>query len=325
MSADVIARKTGETSDSTTNTAKTLYAGSSKINSPFALAIGANILWGMSFLASKYTLAVWTPIVATEIRFGLALILMAIFFPLAGFKISIPRGKEEWLGVALVGFFGFGILYPTQLKGLTEIPSGLSASLMLTSPLFVLIFAYAFLDERLSSTKVIAVLAGIVGGLILLNPSKTLSSPSMSQNSILHGSLLTLVASLSLAASVVSTRAFSRTMNAQSLTFWSALIGCVVLIPFGLGDVQPASTSQQFHQAATASVFLAAICSAICFLMWNKSISLLPAKQVASAMHVKTPVAILVGILTIGEPLSPTTIGGSVVVACGVWLSQLGK
>jgi drug/metabolite transporter (DMT)-like permease len=90
--------------------------------SPFALALMANVIWGTSFLASKYTLKVWGPFTASALRFALALVGMLLLLPAMGFPIQIPRTKKAWTQIFWVGLTGFGVLYPLQLAGLMAIP-----------------------------------------------------------------------------------------------------------------------------------------------------------------------------------------------------------
>lgn len=81
------------------------------INSGFALAILANILWGASFLASKYTLLAWGPVTSSAIRFGIATSFLFIALKVMGKKIDVPKNRHQWLGLLLIGTTGFGILF----------------------------------------------------------------------------------------------------------------------------------------------------------------------------------------------------------------------
>jgi len=286
------------------------------------MAIVANALWGASFLASKYTLLVWAPITATVIRFTLALTVMIVAFPMLGFKIRRLSNVSELLRVSLIGLTGFGLLYPMQLRGLTYIPSNLSACLMLTSPLFVILFARIFLLERLSKWKIVAITLGILGGIILLEPLSGVRNLHPLDHAFYVGCGLTLLASAALASSVIITRKSALELNTASLTFWTIFIGTILLLPFSFFETQPISSASNLLPAITAIVFLSIFCSVLCFLLWNRAIALLEAKQLASSMHLKTPVAILVGCLVAHEPLNATIVIGSIIVACGVLISQ---
>lgn len=300
--------------------------------SAILLAVLANLLWGTSFYASKVTIQFWSPIDATLARFSLALTIMLISFRFFGYPITFPKTKAAWISIALTGVTAFGLLYPLQLQGLLYISSGLSSSLMLTSPLFVLILATLFLGETLSVQKLCAVGLGICGGAILVfshgSPGSgvAIESPvglGHAFSPFLLGTTLTLLASLSLAASVVVTRKFSAALTPQDFTFWSMLTGFVCLLPLSLSHSHIGRNVFPTDRAIWIGlVYLAAICSAFCFLIWNKAIYQVPAKELASTMHIKTPVAVLLGAIFAHESITLNLVIGSIIVAAGVGLSQ---
>jgi drug/metabolite transporter (DMT)-like permease len=293
--------------------------------SGFALALLANLIWGTSFLASKVTLTVWGPFTASALRFAVAIVGMLLVLPALGLPIQIPHSRRVWLKVVLVGLTGFGLLYPLQLAGMTWIPSSLSASIMLTSPLFVLVFASGLFGEPLPANKSIAIALGIVGGTILVSPGNiatTIWSVSTLPN-LIKGFLLTLAASLSLAASVIVTRSVSKEFDSRSLTFWSMCVGEAMLLPMALLEKHhPPQVGASMFAAVMALIFLALVCSVLAFLIWNQALVVASPQEIASTMHIKTPVAVLVGILFAGEPPTLAIITGTAMISFAVWLSQ---
>lgn len=61
----------------------------------FMLAMLANIIWGSSFLASKYTLQAWGPFTASSLRFGIATIVLYAALCILGRKIQTPRSTSN--------------------------------------------------------------------------------------------------------------------------------------------------------------------------------------------------------------------------------------
>lgn len=203
---------------------KTLIAG---FSTEFIFAIVANVLWGTTFLASKYTLQAWGPFTSAGLRFGIATIFLFLALKVLRKEIQLPTTSQQWFGLFLIATSSFGILYPMQLGGLKYIPSSLSAAIMLTSPIAVLILGRLFLNDSLSTIKYIALGFGVLGGAILISSTSNLSL-SFDSNFIL-GTLLTLGASISLAVSAILTRKFSKGLSNYSLTFWTMAIGFVEL------------------------------------------------------------------------------------------------
>jgi probable blue pigment (indigoidine) exporter len=283
----------------------------------FYLALLANILWGTSFLVSKETLQYSSPIGASFIRFLLAVVLLFFVSPMFGNKIRLPKKSAIPL-ISLVGLTGFGLLYPLQLFGLQQISTGLSAAIMLSSPLFVLLLGALFLNETLSRNKLNAVFLGIIGGCLLLYTR----DPSMVNGSGLWGIISTFSASICLALSVVATRKLFSSKNqldSANLTFWSMTVGLICWLPF----IDHSHLSQtQIWKSWFAFSYLALICSVLCFFAWNKALTMADAKDIASTMHIKTPVAIVLGILLSGESFSFFMVVGTALISIGIWKSQ---
>ena len=266
-------------------------------NPGLSAAILANVLWGASFLASKGTLLAWGPFTASALRFVLASLLLLAGMKLFRRKVQTPKSVREWLGIGLVALTGFGALYPLQLAGLKLISSGMSAAIMLSTPLMVVIAGRLFLNEAMTHRKSVAIGIGILGGVILLSGNGNLGVQA--STSFIIGSTLTLAASLCLALSVIITRKVSAKLDSASLTFWSMSMGALMLTSSamifenkGFTNAITAGTMASW----TALLFLALICSAFCFFIWNFALSKASPKEIASTMHLKTPTAICSGL-----------------------------
>jgi drug/metabolite transporter (DMT)-like permease len=291
------------------------------LNTPLVAAVAANLLWGMTFLASKSTLAAWGPFTAGALRFLLATAFLSLGAWIFGQSISLPKSKKEWIGLFWISLTSFGLLYPLQLTGLQTISSSLSAALMLTCPLFVVMFGAIFLKEPIGTTKIVAILFGITGGVMLVSTGHGVSGVLDQWSS--PGSVFTLMASISLAASVILTRRLSSQISTTNLTFWSMVMGSAMLSVSAVAFERNREFISDDMNAWVALLFLALVCSAICFFMWNFAIHKASPKQIASTMHLKTPMAVILGIVLLEEKLSTGIWIGASLVMFGVFLSQL--
>jgi drug/metabolite transporter (DMT)-like permease len=301
-----------------------LNSSNSSVNSGFMLAIVANILWGTTFLASKYTLQAWGPFTSAALRFGIAT--FCVYAILKGLKrkIELPQDSKQWVGLLIIATTAFGVLYPMQLAGLKFIPSSLSAAIMLISPLVVLLLGRVVLKEHLSKIKYLALVFGIIGGGILI--SSTSSGISIDLNSdFVVGSLLTLAAAVSLAISTIATRIYSNDISSANITFWTMAIGFVelTLAAFFFEENVLATINVNSNTISWLSMFfLAFVCSAFCFYIWNHALSKASPQQIASSMHIKTPTAVLIGVFIANEQLTGPVVAGTALVMFGLWISQ---
>ncbi len=296
-------------------------------SSGFVLAIVANILWGTSFLASKYTLQAWGPFTSAALRFGIATVCLLGILKAMKKKIEMPETLGHWVALIIIATSAFGVLYPMQLAGLKFIPSSLSAAIMLMSPLAVLLLSRVVLKERLSKLKYVALTFGVVGGAVLI--SSTSNGMKINFDSdFFWGTLLTLASAISLAVSAVATRKYSNEISSSTITFWTMAIGFVELTIFAFifeEDVLASITRDANTLSIVSLFFLAFVCSAFCFYIWNFALSKASPQEIASSMHIKTPTAVLLGVFIANEELNAPIIIGTALVMFGVWLSQQKK
>lgn len=296
-------------------------------SSGFLLAIVANILWGTTFLASKYTLQAWGPFTSAALRFGIATVCLLVILKALKKKIEMPETTQHWIGLFVIATTAFGVLYPMQLAGLKYIPSSLSAAIMLISPLAVLLLSRTVLQERLSRLKYVALTFGVIGGAILLSSTGNRLSVDLNSDFFV-GTILTLASAVSLAISAIATRKYSKEISSASITFWTMAIGFVelTLAAFFFEENVLATINTNSNTLSWLSLFfLAFVCSSFCFYIWNHALSKASPQEIASSMHIKTPTAVLIGVFIAGEELTSRVIIGTALVMFGVWLSQQKK
>ncbi len=287
----------------------------------FELAVLANVLWGTSFLASKHALLAWGPYTTAFMRLSVALAAFHFFGPKFDCRVRRPKNLEEWIAVTTVGLLSFAVLYPLQFAGLQYIPSALSAAIMLTAPLVLLALQQLFTPESPCPRKYVAVGLGMIGGLLLLFPGKSFAGVSaFSSTHVTLGIALTFGAALSLAFSIVAVQKAPRSLGHANLAFWSIAVSVVILLPFAWNESSLRAVSwSTWTFSGISLLYLGVICTALCTLLWHRAIALCSDKKsVAPTMHLKTPVAVLLGPLLAGEAISPTLVVGVLMILVAV-------
>lgn len=137
----------------------------------YVLLVALALVWGGSFLFIKIGVATIPPVTLTALRLITATAVLIIAALIAG--QSLPRGRAVWGSIALVALFGN--VLPFSLIGWGEevIDSGLAAILMAGMPLFTLVCAHFVTDdEKMNGRKLIGVLCGLAGLIVLIGPEK---------------------------------------------------------------------------------------------------------------------------------------------------------
>lgn len=165
-----------------------------------------------------------------EIQFFRALIALLLVLPFAirGFQEIRHTSRLE-----LHFFRNFVHFGATQLWiiGITLLPLSQVFALEFTTPIWGTLLAALFLSEKLTPPRLVAVIGGFIGILIILRPGFGVFNPA---------SILVLGAAFGYAVSIITTKFLSRTTSAVGITFWMSLMQtCFAAIPAYLAWVTP--------------------------------------------------------------------------------------
>ena len=104
---------------------------------------------------------------------------------------------------------------------LTLIPIGEVVAIEFTMPIWTAILAAGFLGERMNTGKVLAIVLGLVGVIIIVRPGVS---------TVNHGQLIALGAAILFGASIAMVKSLTQTDSSLKITFWMSIIQSV----FGL-------------------------------------------------------------------------------------------
>ncbi|MFL1894310.1 DMT family transporter [Aquimarina sp. 2-A2] len=159
----------------------------------------------------------------------------AILFWLIGFlgpKEKIQ--KKDFIRIAGAAFFGVAFNMLTFFVGL-NLTTPISASvLMVTAPIIVMILSAIFLKEKLRFLKIVGILVGLAGTLLIILYGKgnhlTATNPTL-------GNFLVFVNAASYACYIIVVKKITQKYHPFTFMKWMYTIGLVLVLPFGLHEV----------------------------------------------------------------------------------------
>ena len=127
------------------------------------------LLWGGSFFFSKIAVGELPPLTVVLCRVALAALALNVVVVLSGRRM--PADPRLWGAFFVMGLLNNVIPFSLIFWGQTQIASGLAAILNATTPLFTVLVAHvATKDEKLSASRLLGVLAGVVGVAVMIGP-----------------------------------------------------------------------------------------------------------------------------------------------------------
>lgn len=266
----------------------------------------APIAWGSSYVVTRQLLPEDAPLWGALIRaLPAGLILLAV-------SRTLPTGAWWWrslvLGALNVGGF-FVLIY---LAG-QRLPSSLAATLMSSSAVVMMLFAWALLRQRPRLFALFGAGIGLIGVVVMLGLGGGPVDPV--------GVAASLGAMVASSLGFVLTARWGSGIPAVTMSAWQLIGGSVVLLPVVLlvEGAPPALTPA----SSLGFVYLTLIATALAYAAWFSGLRHLPAGVVGVVGLLNPVTGVGLGVLLTGEVFGPAQAIGLALVLGGIALGAL--
>ena len=268
-------------------------------------------IWSASFLWIKIAVAEIGPftLVGFRVLFGALTAGLATVFA----RSAWPRDRGTWITYVILGITSVAIPFLLISWGEQTIPSAVASILNASTPLFTIVIAHFLLrDDRMTVQRVIGVLAGFAGVVVLL--SKDLQAGA--QSSIL-GQAAVIVASLFYAASSIYAR--RKTEHVPGLVrgaapLVTASLFMAAVIPAAEHPVRLPSLPITW----VALLWLGALGSGLALILWYYLLHAIGPTRTALVSYIFPLGGVLLGVLFLGETLTWQLFLGAVFIVVSV-------
>ncbi|HRW04284.1 MAG TPA: DMT family transporter [Caldilineaceae bacterium] len=281
--------------------------------SPYVLALG--LAWGLNLVLSRFGIREFDPYVFIGLRLMIA---TAIFAGIYAFspRRQWSRSRKLWRDATIVGIFGTALPFAGFVGALQFQSAGLTALLVTTGPAIVVTVAHFFLaDARLTRATVIGVLTAFSGAVLIIALGES-GLPDVSQANPL-GYLMVFVALLSDAFMAVFIRKKMQGTDVFDVTSIRLAVAAVVIAPLALWLHPPALTAITVKGWGSL-LFTATISTVVAQLLAFYITRTFGTTTIAMVSYVVPLVAILFGVLLLGETITWGMATGMVLIVIGV-------
>lgn len=281
------------------------------------LAFFTVVVWGTTFISTKLLLNELSPLEIIMLRFTLA---WAALFLLSPRPIRLRSLREElcFMGAGLTGLTLYFLLENTALSYTLASHVGIIIS---AAPLFTALLLWIF------GMSVRPTLCFLTGFIIALMGIAALSAPEKGDASHqLIGALLTVGAALSWGGYSV----FMAKLRGCGLTtiqvtrkvfFWGVVFSLPVCLWSGV-DIRWETLSAPV--TAGNLLYLGLVASALCYVTWNKSMSLIGAAATSVYIYLSPVVTLVASAAILEERIAVRAVAAILLILVGLWLSQRG-
>lgn len=273
-------------------------------------------IWGSSFLFMKVGLHGLGPvqIVLARLFFG-ALVLTTV---LLARRTRFPRTPSTWGHLAVAAVFGNVLPYFSFAWAEQYVASNVAGVLNASTPLFTLLLSLAATSERrVSPARVLGLVVGFAGVMVILQPWQHLGVAGPWQ-----GQLACLVAAFSYGISYIYISRFITGLGLSAPVLAASQLTTATVI---LGVTAPLTATHPIDLtwAVVGSMLgLGALGTGVAYILLYRLINDEGPTAASTVTYLIPIVAVVLGVLVLGEPLTWSLAVGTVIILTGVALTN---
>ena len=283
-------------------------------------AIGCETIFGLSYVFTKQATNVATAFQFLGWRFLIAAIFMSVCILLGLIKVSF-KGKNMH-PLFLVAVCNPAIYYIGETIGISHTTAAESGVILASIPVASLVASTLILREKPFKTQIIGILITLIGVIITVFAAGAQSSLSV------VGYLFLFIGVISYALYAVFVEKANAFTSAEityiMMVTGALLFGTVALIEgISAGTLSELITLPLHETGFLVAILYSGICSSILgFILSNTAIALIGVNRTASFIGLSTVVAIIAGVLALGESFSVFQVIGAAVIIAGVYIAN---
>ena len=280
-----------------------------------SLYIALGVVWGCSFIFIKLGLEFLTPVGVAFGRVSLGALTLVFWARFKG--IELPKDKKIWIHlwvVALLLNVIPGVLFAFAETKVTSILAGIINAV---TPLMTLLaIMIAFREEKPKNYQVTGLILGFLGVLTVLGAWKGLGANPI----VAVLALLLAVSCYGISFPYSRKYVLPYKLKSEALAAAQVSMGAITLLPFYLLD---GIAKDQYRLGPVVAMIVLGVFGSGFAYIWNFKIMEAAGSAIASTVTYVTPVvAVIVGIIFLGESIVWNEPVGAVIVLLGAAIGQ---
>jgi drug/metabolite transporter (DMT)-like permease len=277
----------------------------------------AVVFWGASFVGTKIALRELAPVTVVWLRFAMGVLVLGGAVLARGQFVRPSR--KDLLYFALLGFLGITFHQWLQSNALLTSQATTSAWIVATTPVFIALLSWLFLQEQLGPVRILGIVLAALGVLLVVTRGD-LNSLELGKFGA-PGDILVLVSAVNWAVFTVLSRPGLKQHPAAQMMLYVMLIGWLFTSalflagPTGFGDIRNLSLTGWVGVG-----FLGIFCSGFAYIFWFDALKQVDASQIGVFLYFEPLVTVVVAAALLQESLGLAVALGGAIILLGVWL-----
>ncbi|HEX6027024.1 MAG TPA: DMT family transporter [Solirubrobacter sp.] len=274
-----------------------------------------SLIWGVPYLFIKVAVDDGvSPVFLSFVRVALGAALLLV---LAWRADVLRQLRGRWAWIAVYAVIEITLPFPLIAAGEQYVSSSLTAILIASVPLIVALLAIRFDPaERATGVRLVGLVIGFAGVIALVGIDVAGNADE------LLGAVLILLASCGYAAApMILKRKFPDVDPRASMGATLLLATVLLAIPAAF----TAPSERPTGEAIASLVILGVVCTALALVVFSFLIVEVGPGKALVITYINPVVAVVLGVVILGESLGPGAIAGLLLILAGSWLSTDGR
>jgi drug/metabolite transporter (DMT)-like permease len=290
-----------------------MRVGVKKINLGYVYVLITVSAWGSTYVVSKFILGMVPPLTILFLRFLVGAAALSLVLARRGW-VKIER--RDFKMIFLLGFVGYFIGVGAQMLGIKYSNASVASLLNAMNPIFIILFAVPLLKEKITVYKLVSVAAAVAGAFIIIG--------GVQDSGMVTGALMCLLCVLAWSLMSVASKHLSIKYDSLAVTTYAMLVALVFMLPVSLIEIALTPNVRLFEPGPIAAVlYMGCITTALAYVLWNKSISMMEAGLASLFYPVQPMVSVILGTIFLGERMNASFFIGAALIVGGVVYSIL--
>ena len=275
-----------------------------------ALLMLLSTLWGASYTFIKVGVETIPPITLIATRTLIAGLILLGVLHLRGLKL--PMNVVMWGRFVLQAVLNSAVPFTLIAWAERSIDAGLAVILNSLTPIFAfLLTALVTRHEQVTGRKLFGVTAGLAGACLIIGIQALDGLGAQ-----LWAQLAMVAATVCYGAAAITGKGF-KGMDPMVPAAGSLIAGAMMLMPFSLIVDRPWTLTPS-TQSLLALLGLSAFSTALAFAIYFRLLQTLGSVGATAQAYLRVPIGVAIGVIFLGETVTPTAAIGLIAVIAGV-------
>lgn len=279
-----------------------------------------NIIFGINTPFAKDALNVVGPNILSTFRFAGC----AVLFWLASFVFKTPKTtKKDIFLLCVASLFGIVFNLFAFILGLSNTTPTNASIIVSMTPIFTMIMATIFLKEPLTFKKIIGVVCGLSGALILILTKSVTSGVIVKNNSL--GIALCLISGISYALYLTLFRDLIRRNHPINIMKWMFLASTIVVLPITWSDISSFDYSILTTKTCLEMCYVVLMATFLNYLFIPIAQTRLRPTTLSMYNYIQPVVTTIISIIILMDVLTIYKIIAAILIFSGVYIVTTSK